>query len=53
LIKLLYGLFFNCILIKSHWKFMYSLEVWYDKVLMMMTGNLYNAKIVVEALTIW
>ncbi|WJX61916.1 hypothetical protein P8452_46963 [Trifolium repens] len=31
---------------------MLCLEVWYDKVLMMMTGNLHNAKTVVEALTI-
>ncbi|KAK2428063.1 protein DETOXIFICATION [Trifolium repens] len=31
---------------------MVCLEVWYDKVLMMMTGNLHNAKTVVEALTI-
>ncbi|GAU42630.1 hypothetical protein TSUD_238220 [Trifolium subterraneum] len=31
---------------------MLCLEVWYDKVLMMMTGNLHDAKTVVEALTI-
>ncbi|KAK7252416.1 hypothetical protein RIF29_36340 [Crotalaria pallida] len=31
---------------------MLCLEIWYDKVLMLMTGNLYNAEISVEALTI-
>lgn len=51
----LYPIFFrsDLFIYNKHNHVLYSLENWYYKILILMTGNMKNAEIAVDALSVW